>query len=113
MVEQGEAFWRERWEPLYGMLAGNPLAAMPSLHFATSAMVAFVLTDAGPLEGGIAWTYALTLGFALVYLGEHYVVDLLAGFGLVLGIRAMERPLTPLLRQIGRTVAALEARAAS
>jgi membrane-associated phospholipid phosphatase len=112
MVEQGEAFWRERWEPLYGMLAGNPLAAMPSLHFATSAMAAFVLTDAGPIEGAVGWTYTLTLGFALVYLGEHYVVDLLAGLGLVLGIRAMERPLTPALRQVGRAVGALEARAA-
>ncbi len=112
MVEQGEAFWRERWEPMYDALAGNPLAAMPSLHFATSAMAAFVLADAGPIEGAIGWTYALTLGFALVYLGEHYVVDLLAGMGLVLGIRAMERPLTPVLRHIGRTVASLEAKVA-
>lgn len=112
MVEQGEAFWRERWEPLYGMLAGNPLAAMPSLHFATSAMGAFVLSDVGPVQGAIGWTYALTLGFALVYLGEHYVVDLLAGFGLVLGIRRMERPMTPLLRSISRGVRAIEARTA-
>lgn len=112
MVEQGEAFWRERWDPLYSSLAGNPLAAMPSLHFATSAMAAFVLSDAGPVEGAIGWTYALTLGFALVYLGEHYVVDLLAGLALVLGIRRLERPLTPLVRAAGRGVAALEARAA-
>jgi membrane-associated phospholipid phosphatase len=111
MVEQGQAFWQERWEPMYKSLAGNPLAAMPSLHFATSAMAAFVLSDAGPIEGAIGWTYALTLGFALVYLGEHYVVDLIAGFSLVLGIRAMERPISPVFRQIGRTVAALEARA--
>jgi membrane-associated phospholipid phosphatase len=112
MVEQGEAFWRERWEPLYSLLAGNPLAAMPSLHFATSAMAAFVLADAGPVEGAVAWTYALTLGFALVYLGEHYVVDLIAGLGLVLAIRRMEKPLSPVLRAVGRTVAALEMRAA-
>ncbi|UGS37643.1 hypothetical protein DSM104329_04063 [Capillimicrobium parvum] len=112
MVEQGEAFWRERWEPLYGLLAGNPLAAMPSLHFATSVMAAFVLADAGPVEGAVAWTYALTLGFALVYLGEHYVVDLIAGLALVLGIRRLEAPLTPAFRTIGRTVAALEMRAA-
>jgi membrane-associated phospholipid phosphatase len=112
MVEQGEAFWRDRWEPLYSSLAGNPLAAMPSLHFATSVMGALVLSDAGPIEGAVGWTYALTLGFALVYLGEHYVIDLLAGLGLVLGIRRMERPLTPALRRVGRTVAALEARAA-
>ena len=99
-----------RWEPLFNALAGNPLAAMPSLHFATSAMAAFVLTDAGPVEGAVGWTYALTLGFALVYLGEHYVVDLLAGMGLVLGVRAMERPLAPLLRSISHGVNALEAR---
>jgi membrane-associated phospholipid phosphatase len=112
MVEQGEAFWRERWEPLYSLLAGNPLAAMPSLHFATSAMAAFVLADAGPVEGAVAWTYALTLGFALVYLGEHYVADLLAGLGLVLAIRRLEKPLSPAFRAIGRTVHALEIRAA-
>jgi membrane-associated phospholipid phosphatase len=112
MVEQGRAFWRDRWEPLYGLLAGNPLAAMPSLHFATSVMAAFVLADAGPVEGAVAWTYALTLGFALVYLGEHYVVDLLAGAGLVALIRRLERPATPALRAIGRSIAALEARAA-
>jgi membrane-associated phospholipid phosphatase len=112
MVEQGQAFWRDRWEPLYSLLAGNPLAAMPSLHFATSVMAAFVLADAGPVEGAVGWTYALTLGFALVYLGEHYVVDLLAGLGLVLGIRRLERPLTPALRSVGRAVAALELRAA-
>ncbi len=112
MVEQGEELWRERWERMYGSLAGNPLAAMPSLHFATSVMAAFVLAEAGPVEGAIAWTYALTLGFALVYLGEHYVVDLLAGLGLVLGIRRLERPVAPALRRIGRVVAALEARAA-
>jgi membrane-associated phospholipid phosphatase len=110
MVEQGEEFWGDRWEPLFDALAGNPLAAMPSLHFATSAMAAFLLADAGPIEGFVGWSYALTLGFALVYLGEHYVVDLLAGMGLVLGVRALERPLTPLLRGVSNTVNALEAR---
>jgi membrane-associated phospholipid phosphatase len=112
MVEQGRAFWRDRWEPLYGLLAGNPLAAMPSLHFATSLMGALVLADAGPVEGAVGWAYALTLGFALVYLGEHYVIDLLAGAGLVALIRRLELPAAPALRAIGRGVRALEARAA-
>jgi membrane-associated phospholipid phosphatase len=112
MVEQGQAFWRDRWEPLYSLLAGNPLAAMPSLHFATSVMAAFVLADAGPIEGAVAWTYALTLGFALVYLGEHYVIDLLAGLGLVQLVRRLEAPSAPALRAFGRAVAAVEARAA-
>ena len=55
---------------------------MPSLHFATSLMAAHLLREAGPLPGAVGWTYAVTLGFALVYLGEHYVVDLLAGAAL-------------------------------
>ena len=37
-------------------------------------------SDRGTARAG--WTYALTLGFGLVYLGEHYVVDLLAGLAL-------------------------------
>jgi len=111
MVEHGEAFWKDGWEPLYSVLGGNPLAAMPSLHFATSLMAAHLLTEAGPVEGVIGWTYALTLGFALVYLGEHYLVDLLAGAALTEGVRAAAPRATPLAAAVGRTVQALERRA--
>ena len=76
MREHGQAVWKGAWGPLYDVLGGNPLAAMPSLHFATSVMAAHVLSDAGPVQGALGWAYAGTLGFALVYLGEHYVVDL-------------------------------------
>ena len=38
MVAYGRRFWRDRWGGLFGTLGGNPLAAMPSLHFATSLM---------------------------------------------------------------------------
>ena len=61
---------------MYDALGGNPWAAMPSLHFATSLMAAISLSEAGRVEGAVGWGYALTLGFALVYLGEHYVTDL-------------------------------------
>jgi hypothetical protein len=111
MVEHGEAFWRERWEPLYSFLGGNPLAAMPSLHFATSAMAAYVLADLGPAEAALGWAYALTLGFALVHLGEHYVADLLAGAALMAAVTRLERPLGPRLLRAGRVVRAIEARA--
>jgi membrane-associated phospholipid phosphatase len=109
MVEHGQAFWKAAWRPLYDLLGGNPLAAMPSLHFATSVMAAHLLAEAGPAEGAVGWTYALTLGFALVYLGEHYVVDLLAGFALTQAVRRSERRATPLMRAVGRAVARLEA----
>ena len=111
MIEHGEAFWKGAWEPLYDVLGGNPLAAMPSLHFATSVMAAHVLGDAGPVQGALGWTYALTLGFALVYLGEHYVIDLLAGLALAEGVRRHGRRAVPALRVLSRAVQRLEARA--
>ena len=111
MVEHGETFWQERWEPLYSFLGGNPLAAMPSLHFATSVMAACLLAELGPVEGTAGWAYALTLGFALVHLGEHYVVDLAAGLGLTLAVRKLESRAGPLVARAGRAVQALETRA--
>ena len=82
MVEAGDRFWGRLWRPLYDSLEGNPFAAMPSLHFGTSVMAARVLAGVGPGPAALGWTYALTLGFGLVYLGEHYVADLVAGFAL-------------------------------
>jgi membrane-associated phospholipid phosphatase len=111
MREHGEAFWKGAWTPLYDVLGGNPLAAMPSLHFATSVMAAHLLSDAGPAQGALGWTYALTLGFALVYLGEHYVADLLAGLALAEGVRRHGHRAAPALRAVSRAVQRLEARA--
>jgi membrane-associated phospholipid phosphatase len=108
MVEYGESFWQDGWGPLYSLLGGNPLAAMPSLHFATSLMAALLLCETGPVAGTLGTAYAATLGFALVYLGEHYVVDLLGGAALTLGVRRLEGRAGPRLAQLGRAVARLE-----
>ena len=83
MVDAGEQVWRRAWDPLYEAFNSNPWAAMPSLHFATSLMAAIHLAEIGPVPGALGWAYAGTLAFALVYLGEHYVTDLLAGAALV------------------------------
>jgi hypothetical protein len=109
MVEYGEHFWKSGWAPLYGFLGGNPLAAMPSLHFATSVTAAHALTDSGAAGSVLAWAYAATLGVALVYLGEHYVVDLAAGLALAEGVRRATPAATPLARGVSRAVRALEA----
>jgi len=108
MVEAGESFWGRLWEPLYDSLGGNPFAAMPSLHFATSVTAAHLLSDTGPIAGALGWTYAATLGFALVYLGEHYVVDLIAGLALAEGLRRSEPKARPALRALKRAVQRLE-----
>jgi membrane-associated phospholipid phosphatase len=110
MVEAGERFWGRLWEPLYDSLGGNPFAAMPSLHFATSVTAAHLLSDTGRVAGVLGWTYASTLGFALVYLGEHYVVDLLAGLALAEGVRRAEPALAPALRSLQQAVQRLEPR---
>ncbi|MEA2292689.1 MAG: hypothetical protein QOE86_328 [Solirubrobacteraceae bacterium] len=112
MVEYGEQFWKSGWTPLYGFLGGNPLAAMPSLHFATSVMAARLLAETGRAPGALGWSYALTLGLALVYLGEHYVADLAAGYALTEAVRRGAPRLAGPAGALSRAVQALEARAA-
>jgi membrane-associated phospholipid phosphatase len=109
MVEYGEHFWRDGWGPLYSVFGGNPLAAMPSLHFATSLMAALLLAEVGALPGALGFAYLITLGFALVYLGEHYAVDLLAGAALTATVRGLAPRVAPLARSLARAIAALEA----
>ena len=113
MIEYGEQFWGDRWAGLYDVLGGNPLAAMPSLHFATSLMAAHLLTEVGPVPGALGWTYASLLGIALVYLGEHYAVDLLAGAALAETVRGEAPRFAPLAGRVSRLVQVLEARAAT
>ena len=96
------------WEGLYASLGGNPWAAMPSLHFATSVMAAILLAETGPLAGAAGWGYALTLGFALVYLGEHYVADLVAGAALVALVRRGEPLVEPLVLAVNQGLLRLE-----
>ena len=113
MIEYGEQFWEDRWGALYDVLGGNPLAAMPSLHFATSVMAAHLLTEAGPVSGAVGWAYAVTLGLALVYLGEHYVVDLLAGLALTETVRRQAPRAAPLVGAVSRVFQRLEVQAGS
>jgi membrane-associated phospholipid phosphatase len=108
MVTIGEDTWGSAWPALYGTLGSNPWAAMPSLHFAASTMVAISLSETGRTAGTLGWGYALTLGFALVYLGEHYVTDLAAGGALVAAVRRGEPLAEPLVLKINRGLQRLE-----
>jgi membrane-associated phospholipid phosphatase len=108
MVEVGEDTWGSAWPRMYDTLGGNPWAAMPSLHFATSLVAALSLSEAGKLEGALGWSYAGTLGFALVYLGEHYVTDLAAGALLVAIVRRGEPLAEPLVESVNRSLRRLE-----
>jgi hypothetical protein len=112
MVDAGEQVWRQAWQPLYDSFNSNPWAAMPSLHFATSLMAAIHLSEGGRLAGAAGWSYVGTLGFALIYLGEHYVTDLIAGAALVGLIRSGEPLAEPVVEAVNRLLRRLEAIAA-
>lgn len=94
-----------RGEPLEqdDVEGANPWASMPSDHFASALAAALTLRAIGPEAGAAGLAYALVLGFALVYLGEHYVADLLAGGALALAVAAAE----PLAAPVGRRIDAL------
>ena len=106
MIEYGPEFWGPLWEPLFKLLGGNPLAAMPSLHFATSLMGAHLLSEVDPVAGFVGWSYTVTLGVALVYLGEHYAIDLIGGAALTETVRVAAPAVAP---AAGRLVALLDA----
>jgi membrane-associated phospholipid phosphatase len=108
MVEVGEETWKSAWPGMYKALGGNPWAAMPSLHFATSASAAISLAETGRSAGAAGWGYALTLGFALVYLGEHYVTDLAAGGALVAAVQRGESLGEPAVEAVNRRLQGLE-----
>lgn len=76
---------------IYGYLdsqirSSNPVAAMPSLHMAISFIVLLMAFRVNLLLGGLAVAYNAAMAFSLVYLGEHYVLDILAGVLLTLAV---------------------------
>lgn len=55
----------------------NPVATIPSIHLGVTALLA-------PLAASRKWraiaaVYTAAMAFSLVYLGEHYVLDAVAG----------------------------------
>ncbi len=70
------------------LIPGNPYAAIPSLHAGYAFLVfIFVLTLAWKRRGWRRWSligvvglYPLAQSFAVIYTGNHYVVDIFIGF---------------------------------
>lgn len=58
----------------------NPVAAMPSLHSAFATLIAItVIAGAASRWRYVAALYPVAMGLTLVYTGEHYVLDIVAG----------------------------------
>ncbi len=108
MVAVGEDVWGDLWPRLYKSLGGNPWAAMPSLHFGASVLSAMLLSESSRAAGAAGWAYAGVLGLSLVHLGEHYVLDLLAGLALVAVVRKGEPLVEPLALALSERIQGLE-----
>ncbi len=69
-----------------GQGGSNPVAAMPSLHAGSALLVVlFLWPVAGTWWRAALVTYVLAMALTLSYTGEHYVVDVLAGW-LIAGV---------------------------
>ncbi len=107
------------WEPLHldgvarlvelGQSGSNPVAAMPSLHAGAALLVAlFLWPSASRVVRLLLAAYALTMGVMLVYTGEHYVVDVLAGWlvavaAALVGRRATRTPQDAVVHDTARS----------
>jgi membrane-associated phospholipid phosphatase len=69
----------------------NPIAAMPSLHTAFPTLGALIALQHFGWRGAAMAVYACLVGIAIVYLGEHYVVDVIAGAALAAAVFALAR----------------------
>jgi membrane-associated phospholipid phosphatase len=67
-------------------VGANDVGAMPSLHTGLTVLIALTLAQCGRKWRVAGMTYAFMMGLALVYLGEHYVIDAVAGAAVALGV---------------------------
>ena len=94
----------KRPPPQDGAVPGNPWGAMPSDHISSAAITAMGLAEIGPVYGTIGWTYVAAAAFAIVYLGEHYVADVVVGLLVAEAVRRAEPLAAPFVRAVAQAV---------
>ncbi len=65
--------------PYYTSINPNPVAAFPSLHAAFPFLGFLALRSVYPRGAWLAFAWCLAVWFSVVFLGEHYVVDVIGG----------------------------------
>jgi membrane-associated phospholipid phosphatase len=93
----------------------NPIAAMPSLHAAFPALLTLVCFHHFGRRGAIMVAYLGAVVFGIVYMGEHYIVDVVAGFALALGAYLLAYRYAPLASRLdaaGRAAAGAQLKTA-
>lgn len=80
MANVGRSINSSLYDRTYSVLGDpNPVAAMPSLHQAITFLLFLFALNGGKKWAIPAFLYALAMAFALVYTGEHYVIDVVVG----------------------------------
>jgi membrane-associated phospholipid phosphatase len=90
--------------PKEGSVPGNPWGSMPSDHISSAAITAMGLSEVSALYGAIGWAYVAAASFAVVYLGEHYVADVVVGLLIAEAVRRTEPLAAPFVRAVARAV---------
>jgi len=93
-----------REPPADNATQGNPWGSMPSDHISSAAITAMGLTEVNTLYGVVGWTYVAAASFAVVYLGEHYVADVVVGLLIAEAVRRAEPLAAPFVRAVARAV---------
>ncbi len=75
-----------------GKASANPYAAIPSLHSAFALLVAMTMWPRVKRRWirGVLFIYPIAMIITLVYSGEHYAVDALVGYALVVAVVRVE-----------------------
>ncbi|HEV2786424.1 MAG TPA: phosphatase PAP2 family protein [Solirubrobacteraceae bacterium] len=94
----------KRDPPGEGAVPGNPWGSMPSDHISSAAITAMGLHEVSPLYGALGWSYVAAASFAVVYLGEHYVADVVVGLLIADAVRRIEPLAAPFVRAVARAV---------
>jgi membrane-associated phospholipid phosphatase len=94
---------------LYGSISGNPVAAFPSLHSAYPLLAYLFARDRWPRASLILLAWSMAIWFAVVYLGHHYVIDVVAGMAFAVGAylllqASFLRNVAAKLAEVGRRV---------
>lgn len=80
MESIGKALGGGLYEASYKVIGeSNPRAAMPSIHMAITFLLVFPMWMINRRWGIGMLIYSAMMGYSLIYLGEHYVVDVLIG----------------------------------
>jgi len=88
---------------LYGSISGNPVAAFPSLHSAYPLLAYLFARARWPRASLVLLAWSAAIWFSVVYLGHHYVVDVVAGIVFAIGAYAALQ--SPMLARLAARLA--------